>query len=330
MQVDNFLNGGDPNLDELLRQSFLDLNQNNPANDQLIDAASKDVFSKDWPVEINKAKEAQLLNSAKTGSKMPWILGGAAGIALLVTAYALFNSYSGNKNQETAQDTTQNISPLNTNNDEKNEKQTNFNSENETNANQTTSSYAGSTSQSQHHGTELISNPLKTNNTNVTSGNSSNNSNNTVGGGTGTSSVTTTANSADDKDYSKNPALGLNLLSVTYGMSSTQAEKLKAETIAETEKLVNEASSLILSNYTHMSGPSDAAGTGQAMSTDFYIKQAEISVREYKAFLNDLLLNGRTEDYDKARPKHREMLNAPEQESERAFFDKYFRKYNFN
>lgn len=61
MQVNNQMPGGDFNTDELLRQSFLDLDQNNSANNKLFEEASKNIFSKDWPCTISAAKEAQIL-----------------------------------------------------------------------------------------------------------------------------------------------------------------------------------------------------------------------------------------------------------------------------
>ncbi|MBC7862408.1 MAG: hypothetical protein IAF38_05490, partial [Bacteroidia bacterium] len=75
MHPNSYIPGGDPNIDELLRQSFLDLDHNNPANDQLFDATSKDVFGKEWPGKVNAQKEAQLLKT-KTVTKWPWYLAG--------------------------------------------------------------------------------------------------------------------------------------------------------------------------------------------------------------------------------------------------------------
>jgi formylglycine-generating enzyme required for sulfatase activity len=99
---------------------------------------------------------------------------------------------------------------------------------------------------------------------------------------------------------------------------------MRAETGTEKEKLIREATLNLFANYKHMPGTSSSAGTGSAMASDYFIKTSEISVREYKTFLQDLLLNGKLDEYEIARPKHREKLSASEQASERAIFDKYF------
>src|SRR5438105_8578698 len=78
-------NINDPNLDELLRESLLGLDENNPDHQKLMDEIAESVFSRDWPAPADKEKEAKLLNPAGKTSfpKWIWMLSSVALIALL-------------------------------------------------------------------------------------------------------------------------------------------------------------------------------------------------------------------------------------------------------
>jgi hypothetical protein len=109
MQADNFINGGDPGIDELLKQSFLDLDQSNPVNDQLFDMTSQNVFETEWPGQIDPQKETQLTNTAKI-TKWPWILSGIAGVGVIATVSVLLLTDKTNNTTNPVQDNSTNVS----------------------------------------------------------------------------------------------------------------------------------------------------------------------------------------------------------------------------
>jgi formylglycine-generating enzyme required for sulfatase activity len=305
MHPNSYIPGGDPNIDELLRQSFLDLDQNNPANDQLFDATSKDVFGKEWPGQVNAQKEAQLLK-IKTITKWPWYLAGVIVTGIITTVAIISYNSPENKNSAVNENTitTTKNSPLTISNNNSNEKQENNNAQNDAYTKTIAANNVGGTHESQYLGNKL-SNTVKNNSTLplvlV----------DTTGKNTFVSPVAITTVVTTQSVIPSTP-----VTAVTY--------KVAEETKKQKNKMVTEATLQMELYYAHITGPSKSGFIGPAFATSFFLKTTEVTVREYQAFLNDLLMNNRKEDWEKARPKYEEMFGKSQDSTDKKFFDTYF------
>jgi formylglycine-generating enzyme required for sulfatase activity len=323
MGVENYINGGGPNIDELLKQSFLDLDQNNPANDQLFDTMSKDVFGKEWPTQINAQKEAQLLKSVKGASKWPWYLAGMFMTGVITTALVLVNNSNGKKDSDITKIAVNEIasdsktySPPIIINSRQDEKQENNTSQNDADTKTVTTDHVGNSLKPQHTGNKL---------------NQENNKiNNVQSNGNFVAPLVNTANGVSvltDTVEKNNTAITSNMLEVTEGMPAITPEIIQ-QTEKEKEALVFHTANLAF-YYAHVSGPTKAGYSDLTFQKDFYLKNTEVTVKEYTTFLNDLLIRGKKEDYEKARPKYKELLSGSDQKADRQFFIDYFTKAHY-
>ncbi len=109
MNPNNNINPSDFNLDDLLKQSFLDVDTNTKEGADMLDMASKSVFDKEWPAPQNLAKESELLksqgknlvkSSVKGLSKFAWYLSGLVALPVIgFIAYKIYTSNHPNKNE---------------------------------------------------------------------------------------------------------------------------------------------------------------------------------------------------------------------------------------
>lgn len=66
------------------------------------------------------------------------------------------------------------------------------------------------------------------------------------------------------------------------------------------------------------------------ITAEFYMKRTEVTMKQYKLFLNDLLLSGQNKAYEIARPKPENVWNDPKDKDNKNFLLMYFRKPAYN
>lgn len=316
MQVNNQMPGGDFNTDELLRQSFLDLDQNNSANNKLFEEASKNIFSKDWPCTISAAKEAQILKTQIIG-KWFWFIASTA-VVVVTTSFMVYFNYNVNNKTISIIDAKGNVTSAKT--DKKPSlivpiKENNNEINNATINNKSTEKIETKT-------TQLSINSKKTTST-LNKGIILNDNSSSF---TENSRIVSNDLINDSFLKKENVMEEKTKHSIFPILNSSQIEEAKREKLA----IVEEATTKITFFYARVFPSSKAGYNGKVSQQIFNLKTTEVTVREYRAFLNDLLINKKFEEYENSKPRYNEIFADKVSESDKKFFDKYFTSSTYN
>ncbi|MFL5751991.1 MAG: SUMF1/EgtB/PvdO family nonheme iron enzyme, partial [Bacteroidia bacterium] len=313
------INTNDPKLDELLRQSLLDLDENDPEHQQLMDEVAESVFGREWPAPANKEREAQLLGAGKKFNfpKWVWIL---SSLFLTTGIVALFIFYTQNENE--AENKLAEVRNSVPENNADAFKATNISVKEESGDSMVAAQLKNVTDDFSEESEEK----------NFTSKGNDNKKNKLKPLQVNTVSPVTLANSSiltEIKEKADLPAncvkdsslseeklpvkeLRTGLPALTEMEISEQAERKAA--------LINKWKQLKLEDYSHIHVSSNA---GMKFS-DFYLKRGEVSNRDYDIFLKDLILQGKVSEYEIAKPKYEEWIAKVKDDKLKFFIKDYF------
>jgi hypothetical protein len=302
-------NINDPNLDELLRESLLGLDENNPDHQKLMDEIAESVFSRDWPAPADKEKEAKLLNPAGKTSfpKWIWMLSSVALIALLGFLF-VYLSRDENKPSEIKRE--ENVlveSPLTQNNIPPDDSAFSF---------------------------TVVPAALSQEATVVTEQNKAQNKK-------GNSEKPKPGKTKENKVIVPDPGKDLNLIDnkeianekkdsatsevpvVEQAKSTLLPQLSDAELSAHRAKklaLAKRWSQLKLDDYSHIHVSSNV----KLPFRDFYMKRGEVSNADYDLFLKDLIIRNMEKEYLIAKPGYEDWLNKTNNAQVKTFIKDYF------
>jgi hypothetical protein len=102
------------------------------------------------------------------------------------------------------------------------------------------------------------------------------------------------------------------------------SEAQKEETRNEIQKLVFESTSNLSYSYGLIPGAGGGGYNNRSWQKSFHLKSTEVTVREYTLFLNDLIVKGKKDEYEKAKPKVEEVFGSNMSKEDKKFFENYF------
>ncbi len=314
MNPNNNINPSDFNLDDLLKQSFLDVDTNTKEGADMLDMASKSVFEKEWPAPQNQARESELLksqgknvvkSSVKGLSKFAWYLSGL--VALPIIGFVAYKIYTSNQTTNSNQDN-KTIDAKNLLAATTNESFTNL----EANISTSTSIVNDSIISTK---TDLSTTKNKTPLVNTNEVNSiTSNQNNNVTNDPNPNEVKVIPTSIIEPTENK-----------TNQLPPLSEEAKKAVLLSKTQVLNN------LKSMAHQYYSKVQVNTpNQYVSSTYYVKNTEVTNFEYRAFLNDLIVQGRLEDYKKALPKFDAWKNMYKNKTSQKDIEDYFTKIKYD
>ncbi len=303
------MEGSGPSIDELLRQSFLELDQASPANDQLFDAASQHVFSQNWTsgkVHVSASKRTAFY-------RLPWVWGLSSalifsGIATLI--YLLqFNTEEGDKiSTATNQNKINNVS-----------------SSSNTNSNLKTNDYEQTTESKSANdyftGTYVENKKIKSGTVKFTKSELKNgiqiNLNSSLSDSAAHGSLL--LSESDNKET---------VLSAKKIVISDEVQK-RTFVKQEREKLAAKITTEITQRLPLIPG-AQGPYNDKTFQVPFYMWPTEVTVGEYNVFLLDLLLQGREDEYETARPHLDGSFGTLLSEHDKDFFERYLTGKEFS
>ena len=289
-----------PDINELLRQSFLELDQSNPANDQILDAASQQVFSKNW--SLNSTATAAASSKNKWFSS-PWFFG-LGGLTLVVLLSAAFYFYSGNPQVKN----TSVVSPFGSQANKKLTATNHSNTKKYDQSNQIPNAYANNDAENPK--TDVVEQILKPPTLPVVDNQ----------GVSQTGANNSNFNQSLPDDHSTSVPSVSPFFDKTLLMSSDLS---KSQMRTEKQKLVMNLTADITTHLPLIPG-AQGPYNDKSFQVPFYMWPSEITVGEYMLFLNDLIQEGKQDEYNLARPRLDVGYGAKLSDSDRSFFKQYF------
>lgn len=301
------INKKETDLDDLLRQSLLDLDESNPDHQQLLDDVADSVFSREWPVPVNKAKEAELLHGRKTAfPKWVWILSSLILVSGLVVVLMLMGrnrqvkESSSSPSSETVVPVSEPVAtapPIPVVAEQ----------EHDPNGKVTEVVKESNESKQVNFPKHKHSIPKVT----ASEDNAVLTSSEVV---EPVSSVVT--DPKKDSVVQEKPVAAeevKNTLPVLSDFEISEHMKQKAAMISRWKQLK-------LDDYSHIH-----VSSGKKMNfSDFYLKRGEVSNWDYDFFLKDLVLMKKQEEYEAARPQYDDWMNRMENPDVKFFIKDYF------
>jgi formylglycine-generating enzyme required for sulfatase activity len=304
------MEGSGPSIDELLRQSFLELDQANPANDQLFEAGSQHVFGNEWSTVNNRGNSSK--NKGILRSPWFWGLSGFTVLLGVVTTYYFLIDNSPKKYS----------SPALTEVNYSNEKPL-VNSEN---SNTLTYEQTRKSIQTNEHSAESNAQNKKINASTILGAENELNDLNSVSNISQSGALTTSS----EIPTSENSSLMNDVLSeISISARQTFEKEEQVAVKLAREKLAAKIFTEITQHYPLIPG---AMGpyNDKSFQVPFYMWPNEVTVGEYTIFLKDLQLQGRVSDYEIARPHLDGSFGTLLSENDKAFFQRYFTEKDFS
>lgn len=343
-------------MDELLKQAFLDLDPELPADSRLMDEVAANVLSKEWPLAASQSTAASTtVATATKGIKAwIWILSSVAALGLLSylgwewhearqaanLATARHTSATASQHHEAAQAapvqtvayTTPSAGNIETRTGEGALHPVSATDEQSANTTQTsiqTNTYAVYQS---HITSSKTEHSLSPHHTHPVNGSTSTVVNLPVASSDTKSDHGVKAPgtaSLQDASSLAHPHASVNTASVITSEMLIQVPQLsegeKLIHTADMEQMLGDMAGLRFNDYHQVEVKAGAVG----IKGGYYIKRTEVSIKEYTLFLNDLLVKGRNTDYETARPKPELVWNDPKDRNNKTFLLQYFKKRNY-
>lgn len=317
MQPGNHINNHE--LDELLKTSFLELDADCEENSELIDKVSASVFAREWP-------EAQPKNgspsSARVFRKGPWIWYLSACLLVVGLSYGAWTYY--NHDHTMPENTT--ASKVNSpesnvfNMRSKQANGSNANLEIVTNAGE---SENGDLSQKIEH--DIVPAHHVIAYTPVSPQNA------------GPETITHEL-LASTKSFSASAALPLtdtlpypspgsidSILGPEGEAIAQFTEKEKQQHARNIEQMLGNIAGLRFQDYSKITVDDKSLN----INTEFFLKRGEVTIKQYKLFLNDLLIHGKKIEHEIARPKPELIWTDPKDRNNKNFLVQYLKKSSY-
>ncbi|MBS1638006.1 MAG: SUMF1/EgtB/PvdO family nonheme iron enzyme [Bacteroidetes bacterium] len=338
MQTNEHINPD--NLDDLLKDAFLDLNPDDATDSRLMDEVASSIYSREWPG--GQAPAGTGKTPGKISTIKPWIWYLSSVLLLAILGYAAW-AWLGNTSHET-EEIADNTPPINSA-----VNQTNTLSSSGEAVSATTVALA-SLNQEQEQVSKVTeksaSNVPYTKEKNISKNNDTENTYN--GTGYTTRTIIQSVSSKDDKQQVSNSNNTVVTASVTETHPTTESdlqnqaqktdsmtvvtqtvsllspEELKAHEI-KLSTMMGTMAGLKFDDYSFIHVDDPAAN----IKTEFYLKKYEVTIKEYKLFLDDLLAHGKSKEYEVARPKPELVWNDPKDKSSKKFLLQYLQKNTF-
>ena len=278
------------NIDELLKQSFLELDPNNPANDHLFDMASRNAFETDWSKQNSNNNPSG--NSVSVFKNWKFYLSVIGSAGILGAGLYFMSLYGGDVHKKTAEGNLpvkeKTIDVIKEKNNFKDVEQKNLQITSPKIKSHKLSYYAiVNTQKSEAKKDTLSTAPV--------------------------SPIVTENQNTPDIDVSKEPNL-------TYRVFSEREKSIINEQL---NQLTIRLTSGLIEEFPMIPGAAGSSN-GRTFQMAFYMWPTETTVAEYKLFLNDLLLKGRNEEFEKFRPNMGNNFGYALSTEDIDFFHQYF------
>jgi formylglycine-generating enzyme required for sulfatase activity len=323
-------------MDELLKQAFLDLDMSKTEDSRLMDEMAAQVLSKDWPLAGDQSKNAKSKTSVSAGKTWIWILSGVAALSgLTIAAFILFNNDTPDKAlSETKAET---ATPFSKHEEQAivtlAENKAEVTSENNnTLAVKKNGNIALPKKQYVSRGNvpKLLPGDLRVENTADKTITNNPNDNSAINNHTLKNNITLEVTPDAANPIPK--IIGTDTLEKTV----ENKEEVKARPLLSAEEMEKHKkdmqkmeddsfTGMKLSDYSKITVDAKRS----ALQNGFFLKKTEVTIKEYKLFLTDLLANGKASEYEIAKPKLDNIWKDPKDKTNRAFLEMYFKKPKF-
>jgi formylglycine-generating enzyme required for sulfatase activity len=327
MQPMNNIN--DPGgLDELLKQAFLDLDLSKAENSQLMDEVAAQVMGGGTQVAGNEAKKIKGKGTASISKAWIWILSGVAGLS--VTTLTGFLLFGGMKQSNVVAETpVENATPASV---QKADAPTEVAPAEEIIPATSNNAIPNAADGEKTTGRKRTA-ATTTNHTSVQTGTIF--GINPPGGTAYTTEPLTTAtvlntSAADPNNKAGETATGIDSVeSIKASEQVTALPQLSPEELENHKKdlktLDETFAGMRLSDYSKI----EVDEKKSPVKGNFFLKKTEVTIKEYKLFLTDLLANGKVKEYTIAKPNLDNIWKDPKDKNSRAFLEMYFRKAKY-
>lgn len=309
----------DHELDDLLKTSFLELDPDSDDSSELMDKVSASVFSREWPEAL--PKNGSQASSVQVGRTGPWVWYLSACLLVLGLSYGAWAYYKQEKEtpEKPAASTatlSENITPA-------------------VNSALVNNLHAGDEALANTGNAENSSQPHKTGRDAFFAhkliayapAKEQNTSPGTAPVEPFASTPYSTSSALPVADTLPYPAPGSIDSSVSpKGEAIAQfTEKEKQQHARNVDQMLGNIAGLRFQDYSKIT----VEDKNLNIHTEFFLKRGEVTIRQYKLFLTDLLMRGEKNEYEVARPKPERIWTDPKDKNNKNFLVQYLSKASY-
>lgn len=309
-------------LDDLLKTSFLELDANSEENSELMDKVSASVFAREWPE--SQLKESKAPSSKVLISKGPWIWYLSACLLVLGLSYGAWAYYKHEGSEATSASAKGEVPSANNLPAAASIQPDNVAAAGDMTALSDKASENNTGSKSIQSELEPAHNIVVYMPGNKQATGSEASDNNLVASAV-SYSVSTGTQVTDTLPY-PSPGSTDSIMGTQGEVAAQFTEKEKQEHDKNIQQMLDNIAGLRFQDYSKIS----VEDKNLNINTEFFLKRGEVTNKQYKLFLNDLLIHGKKIEYEIARPKPELIWTDAKDRNNKNFLVQYLKKSSYD